>query len=379
MLTTETSPETLGKPYSPAKDRMDAAQVAAELSKFCEAQAAGTLLPTYSELRGNFGVSDRAVRWALEELERQGKISRRRGARMSVSDGPSQNGLATEQAPGVTEVVADRNTVVAFIQPDRSFFDYAMQMLYRQAESAELSLVCRMVNARTASVPVGENPLGYIFFGGPMFLPLARECQQRGQRVVTIGMPPEDEAALVPNVRGNQEKGGYLATRHLLELGHRRLVFFGQPHRESPRWRGHHRAIEEFRRRGHEISDDLVPMAEFETWLSDHDRARAYFSSPQAPTGIVAWNDHEATRLIGFLAYIGIHVPGQVSVVGYDGLPIGEHSHPALTTVNSSVDDMVQSALEILTDPSPAPPTHTVIIVPQLVQRESSGPPPISS
>jgi LacI family transcriptional regulator len=109
--------------------------------------------------------------------------------------------------------------------------------------------------------------------------------------------------------------------------------------------------------------------------MSDHNRARAYFSSPLAPTGIVAWNDYEATRLIGFLAYIGIHVPGQVSVVGYDGLPIGEHSHPALTTVNSSVDDMVQAALEILTDPLPTAPAHTVIIVPHLVQRDSTAPP----
>lgn len=362
--------------YSPAKDRTDAALVAAELRKFCEGNEAGTLLPTYSELRDNFSASDRAVRWALEELERQGKISRRRGARMSVSsDASATNGYHLAEPSSQPCAAVDSRTIVAINQPDQAVFDHAVGLLYNQVESSELSLVCRLSSPATLVVPLEERPLGYIVFG-QKFLPLARELQSRGQRVVLVGMPLDHEPAGVPNVRGNHEKGGYLATRHLLEQGHRRIAFLGQPHRESPRLHGHERAVDEFRKRGIEIQDELLTDLDFETWTRNHEAARSFFSSPHAPTGIACWSDALAIRLLGFLAYIGVRVPDQVSVVGYDGLPEGAHTHPALTTIDSSVEDLVQCAVEVLTESVQAAPNHTVVIVPRLLRRESSAPPP---
>ena len=311
------------------------------------------------------------MRWALDELRREGKIVRQVGVGTFVADPASsvRNNSGNGHA-----IATDSRTVVAITKPDRSFFDRAVHLLAEQVEAAYLGLTCHLFNP-ALGLPMGtERPLGYIVFRRDL-LPVAQQLQRDGHQVVLVGTPYADVAPNVPVVQSNQERGGYLATRHLLDLGHRRITFRAPLDlTQTQRYRGHERALAEARKQGHQVEATYITDEQYTSWLRSHDTARAYFASPDAPTAIVAWNDHEGMLLLGFFSYIGIRVPDQVSIIGYDNLPEGEKTHPALTTVDSAVEDQIQAALEILTSDTPCPPNHTVIVRPTLIRRDSSAP-----
>lgn len=347
-----------------------------ELEAMCRALEPGAIVPTHTELMKQLGASERAVRWALDELRRQGRIVRRQGSGTFVADVPlSDNNGSHDKSPIGAKVVPTRSkTVVAIARPDRAVFDQAMGMLFEQAQEAGLPLVCRFADAES-KVPVRKEapPLGYIVFRRDL-LPVARKLQAEGQRVVLVGAPFADEMAGVPNVYGDQEYGGYVATKHLLELGHRRLVFFcTQSGLLTRRWVGHQRALIEARKGGLDVQDEVLLIEDAARWTDDMVSARAYFARSDAPTGIVAWNDHEAVMLLNLLQHIGLRVPDDVSLVGYDNLLQGQKMFPPLTTLETSVEGQLQTALKLLTQPEPPTPAHTVVVLPSLVRRESSA------
>src|SRR5205823_8027059 len=141
----------------------------------------------------------------------------------------------------------------------------------------------------------------------------------------------------------------YLATRHLLQLGHRRLAYIrGNPPAyasllRSFRWRGHERALEEARRKGLEVRCVMLDGQTVEPWHRDPALAAEYFRRPGAPTGLLLWNDSEAIPLLNILQHAGLQVPGDVSVVGYDALPEGAVGFPALTTVDQHLGTQLRS------------------------------------
>src|SRR5205823_4290058 len=109
------------------------------------------------------------------------------------------------------------------------------------------------------------QPRGFVAFNFTLY-PVARRLQERGHRTVILGPPPVDVYPDVPCVYGDHERGGYQVTRHLIELGHRRLAYVRFPLplltrtalQRSFRWRGHERAMAEARRRGEEVECALL-------------------------------------------------------------------------------------------------------------------------
>jgi LacI family transcriptional regulator len=116
-----------------------------------------------------------------------------------------------------------------------------------------------------------------------------------------------------------------------------------------------------------------LTSTEVENWKSHPELVRGYFEGPQAPTAVLAWNDHEAVALLGHLARAGLRVPQDVSLVGYDNLSEGQLVHPALTTVETAVEQQLRAALEILTCETPVSPHHSVVVLPHLIPRDSSA------
>jgi LacI family transcriptional regulator len=112
-------------------------------------------------------------------------------------------------------------------------------------------------------------------------------------------------------------------------------------------------------------------LDEVESWKQSPEEAQQYFKRADAPTGIAVWNDHEAVGVLSALSRAGIRVPDHVSLVGYDDLPEGRRVHPPLTTVDSAVEQQLQAALDILTGDAPPSSTHTVVVLPALIKRES--------
>jgi len=347
------------------------------LGGMCETLHPGDAIPSHRHLMRELQASERSVLRAIEEMRRDGKIVRRHGSGTFVADPAHANGNGSQAhaAPGtpMPGQVAN-NTLVAIAKPDHSAFDRALELLLEQAELADLSLVCRPYNPGTSAPLPAERPVGYLLFR-KVLLPLAEQLQAAGNRVVLIGAPGANESFGVANVRGDQEQGGYLATRHLIELGHRRIALCGDVDlQQTLRWRGHLRALAEAkRRRNLQINEECIRFTEVAEWSRQPERAAQFFRRPNAPTGVAVWNDHEAVKLLGVLMRAGIRVPEEVSLVGYDDLPEGRFIHPALTTLDTGVEQQLRAAINLLTAPEAPSLETTVVIVPHLIQRDSTG------
>ncbi len=340
------------------------------LDDFCAGLGPGDQVPTHTELMRRFGASERMVLRALDEMTRAGYIVRRTGSGTFVTD-RAKSGSAFSASPA--------RTVVALARPDHSFFDRCMEQLSQYTEEADLDLVCRPLRPEREGALTSDalgHPYGCIVFGYYL-APLARLLRDGGIRVVLVGTPPYGITPDVSCVYGAQMRGGYLAAKHLLDLGHRRLAFLhgGHDQAQNPRWHGMQTALREAGRAGVSASLTTVPSEDMETWREDSSRAALWLRRPGSPTGVLAWNDEVAIRLLSTLSRAGVQVPEEVSIVGYDALPEGELMHPALTTVEPFMSEMLQTAVELLNQPEPPPLSHTATVVPSLVIRETTAPP----
>jgi DNA-binding LacI/PurR family transcriptional regulator len=175
--------------------------------------------------------------------------------------------------------------------------------------------------------------------------------------------------------------GGRLATRHLLDLGHKRIAYVRTPLVERSgdraRFSGYRDAV---RKCG------LPPLPPF-VWSPgggsirvDHREVPLEFAltSPDAPTAFFVSNDVGAIGLIDACEAIGLRVPADVSVVGFDDITIAGLKRIALTTVSQPLMFQAERAVDLLLEriehPT-IPPRHVRVPV-ELRVRESTGPPP---
>jgi DNA-binding LacI/PurR family transcriptional regulator len=313
--------------------------------------------------------SERAVREALGVLQREGWINRKNGVGTFVAE---SGGLVTRSASP---------TIIGIARSDASFFDRCIEVMYRRCDEAGLSLLCQPVLDESDGIrimpSIANEVLGYVVFGYRL-VSIARQLQKEGAKVVVIGAPGIDDFPDVPIIYNDHEHGGFLATNHLLELGHERVAFSLQGVLNltaQRRWLGHRRAIDEARRRGQRVVDSVIEVAETVRWESDPASVCAFLQGPDAPTGIVMWNDYEAAKLLGTLTKAGIRVPDDVSLIGYDALPEVSLLSPPLTTVDHSIAYQVRTSVDLLLRPTPLPSTYTVVVVPSLLVRQSTSAP----
>lgn len=144
--------------------------------------------------------------------------------------------------------------------------------------------------------------------------------------------------------------GGYLATKHLLELGHRRIAHLSGPLRTRPalyRRKGYEAALEEA---GLRADPALVEPCEFTVDGGRTGVAALLSRISPPPTAIFAGNDLIALGAIHELRRRGLRVPGDISVIGYDRTVLSEVSDPPLTTVAQPTREMGRRAAAMLLD-----------------------------
>ena len=174
-------------------------------------------------------------------------------------------------------------------------------------------------------------------------------------------------------VRLEDEQGGYIGTRHLLENGHRDILFCGPPILEegvlARRFCGYKRALEEF---GQTV--DMKNVYQREIGIEQGTALGRELALRKDYTAIFATADILAAGLISGLAEGGKKVPDDISVVGFDDLNIARLTSPQLTTVHQDVVEKGVIAARMLTDAlqgeSSAVPTSVVMPV-RLVSRQS--------
>jgi DNA-binding LacI/PurR family transcriptional regulator len=344
----------------------DTSPVLAALENLCVAVGPGGRIPGHVELMGTLNASERAVRAALSQLQEKGRLSRKRGLGTFVAD------VEPDQTP-------KSKSIVAIARPDRSFYDRCVELLFTYTELRHLGLVFQptteSANHESLFTAANEEASGFLVFGYNL-VRLAERLHNSGRRTVLVGAPPAGTSLEQACVFNDHKYGGYLMARHLIGLGHRHIASWqvsGADVRLGRRWQGYQRAIAEAKQNGIEVDWDVLGI--HDQWESDPRRAAEFFKEANSPTAIAAWNDADAVRLLITLMRSGIDVPGRVSVSGYDDLPEGSLAFPALTTVHHGIEQQIDAAVEMLLSGEPLERRQTVI-VPNLVERNSTAPPP---
>ncbi|BCJ56824.1 LacI family DNA-binding transcriptional regulator [Micromonospora endophytica] len=222
---------------------------------------------------------------------------------------------------------------------------------------------------------IARRPLGIVLVMCNLTEPQRQQLRRQAVPVVVVDTDSAS-AASVPTVGSNNWNGGLIATRHLLELGHRRIaIISGPPDVWCARARtaGFRGAHEEF---AVPVDPDLVRTGNFHL-DAGYQQGMELLAAPNRPTAVFAGSDLQAMGVLRAARQLGLDVPADLSVVGYDNLPLSAWSGPALTTVNQPLRDMAGAATKMLFDlvRGVALPTSRIDLVAELVVRESTGPP----
>nr|WP_255616768.1 LacI family DNA-binding transcriptional regulator [Microvirga puerhi] len=168
----------------------------------------------------------------------------------------------------------------------------------------------------------------------------------RGVAVVALQERSPDPS--IYSVSVDLEAGGYLATRHLIELGHRRIAHVMEELPRPDTWRdrvdGYRRALAEA---GLPLDPSLVVITE-NSMAGGCKAIEQLLLDRQRPTAAFMYNDQMAVGALHALRTHGLRVPDDFAVVGFDGLAMGQFTAPPLTTIDHPRRDIGRIVIETL-------------------------------
>jgi LacI family transcriptional regulator len=203
-----------------------------------------------------------------------------------------------------------------------------------------------------------------------------RQLHERGIPLVVID-PADLPSPEVPSVGATNWAGGIAATEHLLQLGHRRIAVISGPEQylcSRARVDGYRHALEQH---GIRFDPDLVRWGDFRH-EGGFRSASELLSRADRPTAVFAGSDEQALGVYEAARRLKLATPEQVSVVGFDDLPLAAWLSPPLTTVRQPLAEMGAVAAEMLERliEGRKLPSGRVELATELVPRESSAAPP---
>lgn len=330
----------------------------------------GETIPTEKELCAQFDVARGTVRQALQTLEADGFLRREQGRGTFVIFGnlPLQTRAERERLAFIVPYVRD-SSVLAIL----TGFQQAAE---RENYSVAFHHVNNDIREQTRVIESAYQE----GIAGMAIYPVDSEVTAPLDRFVQAGIPIVLIDRYMKNlstdfVMSDHFGGAILGVRYLLDQGHQRIGFATWL---SPAVSMEHRYLgyqQGLRERGVEPDPSLVcHVAGYPT--IDLTPLRTYLASPDRPSAIFAANDQIAIALYRAAASIGLSVPNDIAVIGFDNLDIAEQLSPPLTTVAQQFQEIGQRAAEMLLrriggDTSPF---HQFTISPKLIIRESSLP-----
>jgi LacI family transcriptional regulator len=177
----------------------------------------------------------------------------------------------------------------------------------------------------------------------------------------------------LPHVVADNAQGGYLATKHLVDLGHTRIGHVsGSMNTNSAldRIEGYRKALDE----GGIAYDDSLVISGGYNRLGARDATERLLKLSPRPTAIFAANDVMALSVMEVVEAAGLNIPRDCAVVGGDNIEISQFTKPPLTSVEQSVFDVARESVRVLFDLIEGQePRARQIMETRLVVRESCG------
>jgi DNA-binding LacI/PurR family transcriptional regulator len=256
--------------------------------------------------------------------------------------------------------------IVASAQADAEKAGYSISVANVPTHDAAKQILAQLNAGSSDGVIVGSRD--------PRVLAELAPAIRRGLAVVALQYDGDDPQIGV--VRTDREAGGYMATRHLVALGHQRIAHLtdvaAYARRPGERSAGYRRALAEA---GLEARSDWI-VAGPTTLAGGHASMSALLDRVgPPPTAVFAFNDQMAIGALHALRVRGLAAPEDIAVVGFDGIALGEYTTPELTTIEQPRHEIGQRAVRMLLDQldaAPSSPTQVTLPV-HLKVRESCG------
>lgn len=360
--------------------------VAALKHSLAEGRYEGGILPSYRQIVSELNVTKASVEKAMGELEREGVIWRahRRGV---VAYAPRRE-IARKGPPSlqcINFVMPPFTCLPSFVEADylsgytELLEHHALRM--RFVASNDLGPdYSRLFSANCAIESQGVVLINFRPIELMQWLQEKGVCfvVQNSSRYDTEGMPAH--CAVYVNKSG----GAFQAVNHLLELGHRRVGFVGIVERiasigpafalERPQFEGYCGAL---------ACAGLAPAqgdfvhCETKEGRESLDVAKAFLDRTDRPAAVLAGCDEIARSLLDAARTLGLRVPEDLSIIGFDNQPTSQYTHPPLTTVSVPRRELARSAVALLLDAAEKPDAvpETRILDTHLIIRGTTAPP----
>jgi len=320
------------------------------------ARTAGVSVATVSKVvNGRWGVAQRTVDHVQQVIEQ----------------------LGYEASLGAQSLRSHRTNVLGILVAE--FEPFSTELLKgasTEVKSTEYELRAYTAGARGAMVGWERRSLarlsGTLIDGAILVTPTVVETKE-GFHVVAID--PHTGPTGMPTIDSDNFAGAVLATNYLLSLGHRRIGFIGgRPDLESARLReaGFRSAMAEA---GVTVDETLVRIGGYRIETAEGP-ARELLSRAERPTALFAANDLSAIATMTAAQGLGLTVPDDLSVIGFDNVPESAMASPPLTTIRQPLQQMGAEALRLLVDLLAGIERETHVRLPtDLVVRASCTPP----
>ena len=321
------------------------------------------------------GVSHSTVSRALRHSPLIPSQTADRIRRIAEQEGYSASAVARSLATSKTEAIgvvvtsiADpfNGEVVAGIEELANEHGYSVFLANSQADGRrELEVVRSFQSRRVDGILVASSRVG------ALHSPLLAEL---GVPIVLLNNQHPSE--FVHSVRFDNISGAQQATRHLIQLGHRRLAYLGDRfglHSDSERLQGFSQMLKEA---AISIGEALVDHGDGKPDAAEA-VTRRWLHSPNRPTAMVCYNDMSALGVLREASQCGVRVPEDLSVTGFDDIFFSCYSNPALTTVHQPMKELGRRAMELLLALLRGETVErSVLIGGPLIVRGSTGPAP---
>jgi LacI family transcriptional regulator len=205
--------------------------------------------------------------------------------------------------------------------------------------------------------------------------PLLAQLHEQNVTLVLVNRRTSEPG--IPWITPDDTAGIELAVRHLADLGHRRILHLAGPHTTSTgvvRLRAFQNAV-----RDHGLDEDPALVAACDLWVEDEGARvlREVLDAGTEFTAVVAGNDLIALGCYDVFNERGITCPDQISVVGFNDMPLLDKLRPPLTSVSIPHHQVGEEAARMLLESinEPGRPARSVLLPVSLVVRGSTAPP----